>query len=158
MKYCSRCKCVKPPRSHHCSKCGRCVLRMDHHCRWVDNCVGQRNLKIFLNFTFYLGINCLYTVIVYFYEGIDCLIGRNDPNSDICKGSSAELSLYITLTTGTSILSTLVFAFCCCLLGNQLHLIKQNRSFIDNLQKRKDNHGIELELATKLKNEGLIEF
>lgn len=45
-----------------------------------------------------------------------------------------------------------------CLLGNQLHLIKQNRSFIDNLQKRKDNYGIELELATKLKNDDLIKL
>ena len=66
MRYCLKCQCIKPPRTHHCSRCGRCVLRMDHHCRWVDNCVGQRNLKIFLIFVLYLSMQCLYTVVVFF--------------------------------------------------------------------------------------------
>ena len=52
----------------------------------------------------------------------------------------------------------LVFLFTTCLFFNQLHLIKQNRSFIDNLQKRKDNFGIELELASKLPNPNLNNF
>jgi hypothetical protein len=134
MKVCQKCKCVKPPRTHHCSKCGRCVLRMDHHCRWVDNCVGQRNLKIFLIFVLYLGVNCLYTVVCYFSHGIQCLLARSgNGDSDLCQGNSLELDLYIAFTSGTALLSTLVCAFCFCLFGNQLHLIKQNRSFIDNL-------------------------
>ena len=118
MKYCPKCKCVKPPRTHHCSKCGRCVLRMDHHCRWVDNCVGQRNLKIFLNFIFYLSINCLYTGVAYFTEGIQCLLERNSSDGQMCQGDSIRLSIYITITTGVSMLSILVAAFCICLLGN----------------------------------------
>ena len=69
-KFCEICQCVKPPRTHHCRKCGRCVLGMDHHCRWVANCVGQRNLKQFLLFVFYLGVVCLYTLITYFSAGM----------------------------------------------------------------------------------------
>lgn len=27
-RFCKKCNCYKPPRSHHCRVCGRCVLRM----------------------------------------------------------------------------------------------------------------------------------
>ena len=64
----------------------------------------------------------------------------------------------VVVTTGTSISNLLVFAFVACLFANQLHLIKQNRSFIDNLQKRKNNFGIELELAQKFQNPDLVKF
>ena len=52
-------KCVgketwKPMRAHHCSECGFCVFKMDHHCPWINNCVGQRNMKYFLQFVFYI--------------------------------------------------------------------------------------------------------
>lgn len=35
MRYCSKCLCWKPDRTHHCSVCKRCVLRMDHHCKLI---------------------------------------------------------------------------------------------------------------------------
>ena len=62
------------------------------------------------------------------------------------------LMTYLLTTSFTAILNLLVFAFCCCLFGNQLHLINKNRSFIDNLSEREDNFGIEKELAEKYKN------
>jgi hypothetical protein len=32
IRYCDKCKCVKPDRAHHCGVCQTCVLKMDHHC------------------------------------------------------------------------------------------------------------------------------
>ena len=130
---------------------------MDHHCRWVANCVGHLNLKHFLVFVSYVAVFTLFTSVTYILKGADCLMAHGGRDSDrACSGSLLGLTEYIVLTTITAGLDMLVAAFAFCLLGNQLHLISQNRSFIDNLQKRKDNFGVELELATKLKNEDLI--
>jgi hypothetical protein len=57
-RYCKKCRCVKPDRSHHCSTCGKCVLKMDHHCPWLATCAGLRNYKPFLLFLIYTSIFC----------------------------------------------------------------------------------------------------
>lgn len=28
VRYCDKCKCIKPDRSHHCGVCQKCVLKM----------------------------------------------------------------------------------------------------------------------------------
>jgi len=60
IRYCEKCKCVKPDRAHHCSVCGTCVLKMDHHCPWVNNCVCFNTYKFFILFLFYALVYCLY--------------------------------------------------------------------------------------------------
>lgn len=57
-RFCKKCRCVKPDRSHHCSSCGRCVLKMDHHCPWLATCVGLRNYKPFILFLVYTSLFC----------------------------------------------------------------------------------------------------
>ncbi|KAK4539129.1 hypothetical protein LTR36_001459 [Oleoguttula mirabilis] len=59
-RYCKKCACTKPDRTHHCSTCGQCVLKMDHHCPWLATCVGLRNYKPFLLFLTYTSLfSCL---------------------------------------------------------------------------------------------------
>ncbi|KAL1965754.1 hypothetical protein VTN77DRAFT_5254 [Rasamsonia byssochlamydoides] len=57
-RYCKKCQCPKPDRTHHCSSCKRCVLKMDHHCPWLATCVGLRNYKAFLLFLIYTSMFC----------------------------------------------------------------------------------------------------
>lgn len=57
-RYCKKCQCVKPDRSHHCSTCQQCVLKMDHHCPWLATCVGHRNYKAFILFLVYTSVFC----------------------------------------------------------------------------------------------------
>ncbi|TGZ72730.1 hypothetical protein CRM22_001886 [Opisthorchis felineus] len=61
---CNKCAMARPPRAHHCRVCNCCVRRMDHHCPWINNCVGEYNQKYFIMFLVYVGLLCLYAVIL----------------------------------------------------------------------------------------------
>lgn len=41
IRYCRKCRAVKPDRAHHCSTCRRCVLKMDHHCIYINKYVSN---------------------------------------------------------------------------------------------------------------------
>lgn len=61
---CTRCETYRPPRAHHCRICKRCIRRMDHHCPWINNCVGERNQKYFLQFLMYVCALALYSIFL----------------------------------------------------------------------------------------------
>ncbi|XP_077433449.1 palmitoyltransferase ZDHHC2 isoform X1 [Vanacampus margaritifer] len=71
IRFCDRCKLLKPDRCHHCSVCDKCILKMDHHCPWVNNCVGFSNYKSFMLFLAYSLLYCLFitaTDLQYFIK------------------------------------------------------------------------------------------
>ena len=74
-------KCVgketwKPERAHHCRECGYCIFKMDHHCPWINNCVGQRNMKFFMLFNFYTFLSSLMLVYCMIMSFVNLLCDR----------------------------------------------------------------------------------
>jgi hypothetical protein len=52
--HCMTCGIYRPIRSKHCSVCGRCVAEFDHHCPVTGNCIGQKNVRYFSAYLFFL--------------------------------------------------------------------------------------------------------
>ncbi|XP_047419972.1 palmitoyltransferase ZDHHC19-like [Sciurus carolinensis] len=59
LQWCAKCSFHSPPRTVHCPRCDICVEEFDHHNGWVNNCVGRRNIRIYLvmlgSLSLYLG-------------------------------------------------------------------------------------------------------
>ncbi|ODV97903.1 hypothetical protein PACTADRAFT_185777 [Pachysolen tannophilus NRRL Y-2460] len=68
IKYCNTCHIWRLPRTSHCATCNSCIMFHDHHCMWLDNCVGQRNYRYFLNFLIFACISVIYLIITSFYH------------------------------------------------------------------------------------------
>jgi len=85
---CQRCDSYRPPRAHHCSVCDRCIRKMDHHCPWINNCVGELNQKYFIQFLFYTGILCFYSLGLTIVNWI-LIFSPNKTNSDLLAKKSA---------------------------------------------------------------------
>ncbi|XP_076723114.1 serine/threonine-protein kinase PAK 2-like [Callospermophilus lateralis] len=68
MPWCPTCYFHRLPRTFHCERCDICVEELDHHCRWVNNCVGHRNIRLYLlllvSLCLYLG-TVLATCVVF---------------------------------------------------------------------------------------------
>ncbi|KAM5145913.1 palmitoyltransferase ZDHHC12 [Mantella aurantiaca] len=48
MRRCGYCLLKQPMRARHCKSCNHCVRRYDHHCPWIENCVGEKNHRVFI--------------------------------------------------------------------------------------------------------------
>jgi len=64
--YCPYCVVNKNKKNKikHCFICDICVKDFDHHCFWINNCVGQNNIKLFILFISYVLINLLFHIFL----------------------------------------------------------------------------------------------
>jgi palmitoyltransferase ZDHHC3/7/25 len=118
---CTRCETFRPPRAHHCRICKRCIRRMDHHCPWVNNCVGERNQKYFLQFLVYVGSLAVYSVILIVMSWME----PTDPNMSMADAQAKMLHSVILLLE-----SGLFGLFVIAIMIDQLQAILRKFEFI----------------------------
>lgn len=129
---CTRCETYRPPRAHHCRICERCIRRMDHHCPWINNCVGERNQKYFMQFLVYVGVLALYAValviISWMGECPEC-------SKDITTKQSRILHSVILVLE-----SALFGMFVIAILIDQFQAILSDETAIERLQGGHSHH------------------
>ncbi|KAL3267544.1 hypothetical protein HHI36_011664 [Cryptolaemus montrouzieri] len=92
IRYCMKCRQIKPDRTHHCSACATCVLKMDHHCPWTNNCIGFANQKSFILMLMYGTLACLfYTIILIEYYLHLGIIKPDLHTGFLCSGFASSL-------------------------------------------------------------------
>ncbi|DBA73281.1 TPA: Palmitoyltransferase [Trebouxia sp. C0004] len=143
-RFCKKCKCYKPPRSHHCRVCGKCVLRMDHHCPWINNCVGHGNYKTFLLFLIYVNAAVMHALGLFVAHAAH-MVGLNSDHRRHAARSSSTGSLLHSTASGPAkthvfwailqaICTAMTFPLCIALvmlLGWNAYLLLTNRTTIE---------------------------
>lgn len=121
VRFCEKCRIVKPDRAHHCSVCGVCVLKMDHHCPWINNCVSFTNYKFFVLFLGYALTYCIYVSLtslpyfIAFWRGDLQGIGR----------FHILFLFFVAVMFGVSLLS---------LFGYHCYLVVENRTTLESFR------------------------
>ncbi|KAL4077514.1 zf-DHHC-domain-containing protein [Scleroderma citrinum] len=122
-RYCSRCKIVKPYRTHHCRSCGTCVLRYDHHCPWIGQCVGAHNQKFFINFLLWGSVYCWWifgSLLGLYVKYLSTQVSASfDPQVPIVIGLSGLFGVFAIL-----------------ILATQVHLILLNQTTVESMSAR----------------------
>lgn len=123
---CTRCETYRPPRAHHCRICKRCIRRMDHHCPWINNCVGERNQKFFLQFLFYVGMLSIYSVALVGYSFVyPC---------DNCNVSTLETQTRMLHSVILLLESALFGLFVLAIMVDQMHAILHDETAVEAVQ------------------------
>ncbi|XP_050437104.1 palmitoyltransferase ZDHHC20-B-like isoform X2 [Adelges cooleyi] len=141
IRYCDKCRIVKPDRAHHCSVCRKCVLKMDHHCPWVNNCVSYSNYKYFILFLAYGLLMCIYVASTT----VQFVLKFWDATSDMrLQGASYKIHI-IFLFFIASMFSISLFS----LLAYHIYLVSKNRTTLESFRppkfmERYDKNGFNL--------------
>ena len=135
MKNCEKCKnkeTWKPVRAHHCRECGFCVFKMDHHCPWINNCVGHRNMKYFLQFLVYICISSAILSLTMFLSFYNLLTAHNTRIH-----MTQKMYPYAFIGSILAFVEGLLFAyFTFDILSEQITSIDDNQSYVDDLKKQ----------------------
>lgn len=123
----------RPPRAHHCRICRRCIRRFDHHCPWINNCVGERNQKYFLQFLVYVGFLSCYSIALVVMSWLSAC--------ETCSTEMADTQARMLHSILLFLESTLFGLFVVCIMVDQMHAIIYDESAVEAAhQKGKQPH------------------
>lgn len=101
---------------------------MDHHCPWINNCVGERNQKYFLQFLVYVGILSLYSIALVVMAWLN--------PCDTCSTNMEDAQAKMLHSVLLFLESTLFGLFVICIMVDQLHAIMYDETAVEQVQQR----------------------
>ncbi|KAH8301846.1 hypothetical protein KR059_012686 [Drosophila kikkawai] len=132
VRFCEKCKIVKPDRAHHCSVCSCCVLKMDHHCPWVNNCVNFYNYKFFVLFLGYALVYCLYVAFTTLHDFVQFWkVGayENNAQGQLNSGGMGRFHILFLFFIAIMFAISLVSLF-----GYHIYLVLVNRTTLESFR------------------------
>lgn len=121
-RYCEKCSCNTPPRSHHCKICDTCILKRDHHCWFAGYCVGFNNHRYFVALALYTSIAGVYANIYNWdfflnYKGgfaWTTILSLIAPHVGMMLGYYTILEFALTVNTSVGLFFTIFFIWLLC--------------------------------------------
>ncbi|KAH7728086.1 Protein DHHC-9 [Aphelenchoides avenae] len=149
---CFRCQNTKPPGTHHCGICDTCVVDMDHHCVWINQCVGARNHRHFLQFIGFLTLGC-FTFVTAGYPTLYYNYVKPSAETVFCQADIDAWPWrdYLCSDGGEFVMACIFFCYFLCaivffLVGGlfwwNVVLISTGKTYIDFLQGEKTRNFI----------------
>uniref|UniRef100_A0A1I8PRL7 Palmitoyltransferase n=1 Tax=Stomoxys calcitrans TaxID=35570 RepID=A0A1I8PRL7_STOCA len=126
VRFCDKCRIIKPDRCHHCSVCGTCVLKMDHHCPWVNNCVCFNNYKFFVLFLGYALLYCLYVALTSLEYFIRFWRSEFLEQGELTSGGMGRFHILFLFFVSLMFAISLVSLF-----GYHIYLVLKNRTTLE---------------------------
>lgn len=113
---------------------------MDHHCPWVNNCIGENNLKYFLQFLFYIFISSGLSITLLLYRAWVAV--QTGKKVDYKAKDNLVVQIVCCIIAGILCLIFLIFAIA--MLQEQHEAIVSGTPGIDALQHgdQEDKYGV----------------
>jgi ankyrin repeat protein len=138
--FCVQCMVRKPLRSKHCRRCRRCVAKHDHHCPWINNCVGNNNIRHFFIYIISLEFGIAFFIaLVWSY--MELLPASATPQTcNILTPPLCSLVLRDPWTVTLTLWATLQLTWVTLLLVVQTLQISKNQTTYENMKRHSHQH------------------